>query len=76
MATRKKRIQPLADRIRAEIERRGISGYRLTRDTGLNESTVLRFLRGGGNLTLDNAAVVIDYLGWTVGPGNTQKGAK
>lgn len=56
----------LADQIRAAVRERGLSAYRLAKDTGLDEVTAARFMRRAGNLTLANAHLVLDYLGATV----------
>ncbi len=51
----------LAERIRREIKARGLTGYRVAKDTGISEPAVGRFLNGK-SLTLENAERVLEYL--------------
>jgi ribosome-binding protein aMBF1 (putative translation factor) len=52
----------LGERIRAEVQKRGLSGNRLAQETGLNQTRVARFLRGYA-CSLEMASALCGYLG-------------
>lgn len=58
----------ISDRIREEIEARGLTGYRVSKESGLSEPTVYRFLRGEGDPTIESLDKLLAFLGWDVGP--------
>jgi transcriptional regulator with XRE-family HTH domain len=53
----------LTDVLKAAIERSGLTHYRIGRDSGIPESSLLRFMRGETSLRLDRADVLARYLG-------------
>lgn len=55
----------LAEVIRKEIPRQGLSQYRIALDTPVGQNTLCRFLNGGG-FRLDTASILFDYLGLKV----------
>ena len=54
---------PLHAAMLAVIAKRGVSGYRLTKDTKLPLRTVQRFIAGEVSPTLDTATTIADALG-------------
>lgn len=55
----------LPEVLRSEIQRRGLTQYRIAKDTGIPQPTMSRFLRGG-SLRLETVATLLDYLGFEV----------
>ena len=53
----------MTDVLRSAIEESGLSAYRISKDTGLVVSSILRFLAGETSLRLDKADVLAKYLG-------------
>jgi ribosome-binding protein aMBF1 (putative translation factor) len=53
----------MTDALRSAIEDSGLSAYRISKDTGLVVSSILRFLDGETSLRLDKADLLADYLG-------------
>jgi len=53
----------IAAELRAEIERSGASRYRLSRETGVSEAALGRFVRGQGGLSLKSVELVCETLG-------------
>ncbi len=45
-----------------EIKRMPISRYRLSKETGINESILSRLVRGEKGLTLENAEKLLEYF--------------
>lgn len=51
------------DVVRAEIVRRGISRYRIWKDTKISQSALARFWKAEGTLGTASLCVLLDYLG-------------
>jgi hypothetical protein len=51
------------DAIKAEIERQGLSCYRIAKDTGISPAALSRFSQPGGTLKPQSLFVLLDYLG-------------
>ena len=49
--------------LRAAIEESGVTRYRIAKDTGIPETSLMRFVRGETSLRLDKADVLAEYLG-------------
>jgi len=49
------------ERVRREIERRGVTGYRISKEVGVSEPTICRFMHGASMRT-DTFDLVCDYL--------------
>ena len=49
--------------ITAEVERQGVSGYRLARMSGVAERTLQAYLSGSQDLTGEKLSLVADALG-------------
>jgi transcriptional regulator with XRE-family HTH domain len=45
------------------IEESGLTRYRIATDTGIGETSLMRFMRGETSLRLDKADVLAEYLG-------------
>jgi transcriptional regulator with XRE-family HTH domain len=55
----------LSDQIRAAVKNSGMTRYRISADSGVQQSTLSRFLRGGG-MSLDTLDRLADLLGLEV----------
>jgi len=53
----------MTDVLRAAIERSSLTRYRIAKDTGIPETSLMRFVRGETSLRLDKADALADYLG-------------
>jgi transcriptional regulator with XRE-family HTH domain len=58
--------------IRREIERRGLTQYRISKECGISQSVLSTFLNGQG-LNLANAETLLDYLGFKIVRKKTQR---
>ena len=64
MSNKRKKPKPkMTDVLKAAIEESGLSAYRISQDTGLVVSSILRFVNGETSLRLDKADVLAEYLG-------------
>jgi len=52
-----------SDVLRAAIQDSGLSAYRISKDTGLVVTSIIRFVDGETSLRLDKADVLAEYLG-------------
>ncbi len=59
---RKKRLT-ITDRLRTAIQDSGLSAYRISKDTGLVVTSIIRFVEGETSIRLDKADVLAEYLG-------------
>ncbi len=67
----KKQSKPkssMTDELKAAIKESGLSAYRISQDTGVVVSSILRFLNGETSLRLDVADVLAAYLGLRLVP--------
>lgn len=64
----KNRARSLADEIRAAIKAQGYTKYRVSKECGIHESAVGRFVNRQGDLTLGNAERVMQFLGFEITP--------
>jgi transcriptional regulator with XRE-family HTH domain len=58
-----KKAIPFSDEIRAAITHSGLTRYRICKQVGMQESSMTRFLRGRGGLsleTIDRIAALLD----------------
>jgi len=61
---RKNKVElTITDVLKTAIEESGLSQYRISRDTGVPATSIMRFARGETSLRLDNADVLADYFG-------------
>ena len=61
--SRKKPKSTMTDVLRTAIQESGLSAYRISKDTGLVVTSIIRFANGETSLRLDKADVLADYLG-------------
>lgn len=53
----------MTETLRAAIRDSGLSAYRISKDTGLVVTSIIRFAEGETSLRLDKADVLANYLG-------------
>jgi hypothetical protein len=66
--TKSKRKDTLTDVLRAAMRDSGLSAYRISKDTGLVVTSIIRFMEGETSLRLDKADVLAEYLGLRLTP--------
>ena len=60
----KSKLKPtMTDVLKQAIQESGLTLYRIAKDTGILDTSLLRFMRGETSLRLDKADVLADYLG-------------
>ena len=62
MAKRRPKPKTLSDQLREIIETGPLSRYRIAKDSGVDASQLLRFVRGDGRLTNDTLDKIGDVL--------------
>ena len=62
MAKRRTKPKSLSDQLREIIEMGPLSRYRISKDSGVDASQLLRFMRGDGRLTNDSLDKIGDVL--------------
>ena len=62
MAKRKRKPKTVSDQLRDIIETGPLSRYRIAKDSGVDASQLLRFVRGDGRLTNDSLDKIGDVL--------------
>jgi hypothetical protein len=58
--------QTFSDQMRTLIENSGQTCYRISKATGVDTSTLSRFLHGQGGLSNQKLDDLASYLGWTI----------
>lgn len=58
-----KKKSTMTEMLRAAIRDSGLSAYRISKDTGLVVTSIIRFVEGETSLRLDKADVLAEYLG-------------
>jgi transcriptional regulator with XRE-family HTH domain len=53
----------MTESLETAIEQNGLTRYRIATDTGIGETSLMRFLRGETSLRLDKADLLAEYLG-------------
>ena len=71
----KQRVK-LSDQIRRAVEASGLSRYRISKDLGIAESTMSRFMSGKGGLSMDNLDALADLLDLNVTTGKRRRPRK
>lgn len=66
--------KPFSQQLREIIAESGVSQYRISKDTGIGESTLYRFLDGENWIGEEYLNVLADYLGLRV--ERTQRGKR
>ena len=62
MAKRKRKPKTVSDQLRDIIEAGPLSRYRIAKDSGVDASQLLRFMRGDGRLTNDSLDKIGEVL--------------
>lgn len=65
----------VSDTLRRAIEGSGMTRYRIAQETGINESTLSRFVASGKGLSMDNCDRLCAYLGLELKPKGTRRKA-
>jgi transcriptional regulator with XRE-family HTH domain len=73
MATRRTK---LSDQVRRAVDASGQSRYRISKELGVAESTMSRFMSGQGGLSLDTLDALADLLDLNVTMGKPTTGQK
>ncbi len=55
--------QPFSDQLREAIERSGKSRYAISRETGIAQSILSRFVHGDAGLSLENVDRICESIG-------------
>jgi transcriptional regulator with XRE-family HTH domain len=58
----KQRVR-LSDQVRRAVDASGLSRYRISKELGVAESTMSRFMSGQGGLSMDHLDALADLLG-------------
>lgn len=76
MAKKRSKQVKLSDQLRSAIETSGKSRYRISKETGLSEPTLSRFMSGERGLTLTAIDTLADYLDLSLTRGGKPFGPK
>ena len=68
--------EPFSERLRRAVRECGATRYAISKRTGIPESTLSRFVVGGGGLSMHNLDTLIDDLGLELAPRDRRKRAK
>ena len=63
----------VSDRLRWQIEHCGRTRYRISKDTGINQAALHRFVVVQTGLSLETVDKLADYFGLELGPRAEQK---
>ena len=69
-----KKRQKVSDQIRAAIDAAGVTRYRISKDTGISESMLSRFMGGSRGLSMEALDTLGEYLDLEVVRRETRKG--
>ncbi len=58
--------------IRKQIEKSGLSRYRISQDTGVDQATLSRLMQGR-TITVETADILCEYLGLELTPKKSKK---
>ena len=58
----KRRSKKMTDQVREAIDDCGVTRYRISQDTGIDESTLSRFYHGQRGMSLDSLDLLCQYL--------------
>lgn len=68
--------EAFSERLRRAVRESGTSRYAISRRTGIPESTLSRFVVGGGGLSMHNLDLLVADLGLELGPKDRRQRAK
>jgi transcriptional regulator with XRE-family HTH domain len=63
---RSRKRMKLTDQIREAIEQSGVSRYRIAQETGIDQSTISKFMLGHRGLSMEALDAIADELGLEV----------
>jgi hypothetical protein len=69
-----KKRQKVSDQIRVAIDAAGVTRYRISKDTGISESMLSRFMGGSRGLSMEALDTLGEYLDLEVVRRKTRKG--
>ena len=61
--------------LRKQIEKSGLSRYRISQDTGVDQATLCRLMQGK-TITVETADILLKYLGLELKPKKSKKKGK
>jgi len=61
-------IMMIIETIRKQIEKSGLSRYRISLDTGVDQATLSRLMQGK-TITIETADILLNYFGLTITKG-------
>jgi transcriptional regulator with XRE-family HTH domain len=64
-----KRSEKLSDQVRRAVDASGLSRYRISKQLGVAESTMSRFMSGQGGLSMENLDALADLLDLNITTG-------
>jgi transcriptional regulator with XRE-family HTH domain len=64
-----KRSEKLSDQVRRAVDASGLSRYRISKQLGVAESTMSRFMSGHGGLSMENLDALADLLDLNITTG-------
>ena len=68
-----KKKTTMTETLRTAVRDSGLSAYRISKDTGLVVTSILRFVEGETSLRLDKADVLAEYFGLELVKNKTRK---
>ena len=68
-----KRRKKLSDQIRRSIETCGMTRYRISKETGIDQSNLSRFIHGEVGLSMDSLDRLADLLNLNITTGKRQR---
>jgi transcriptional regulator with XRE-family HTH domain len=68
----KERVK-LSDQIRRAVDASGLSRYRISKELGVAESTMSRFMSGQGGLSMDHLDALADLLDLNLKTGKRRR---
>jgi transcriptional regulator with XRE-family HTH domain len=64
----------LSDQVRRAVDASGLSRYRISKEIGVAESTMSRFMSGQGGLSMENLDALAELIGLDIaGPRRPKK---
>ncbi len=65
----------ILEQLAEAIEDSGVTRYRISKDTGVNQSVLLRIVKGTGGCNLETLDTLSEYLGLELRPIKTERKA-
>lgn len=66
----------ILETIKNEIEKSGLSRYRISKDTGVDQATLSRLMSSGRGISVETADMLFEYFGIEVRPKKAGKRGK